>query len=85
MPPLKDLTGQEFGRLTVIKRAPNGIQPNGASYTQWWVKCECGKTEPFIIRGANLTKKDGTKSCGCLHKESAAAQGHKNKNIMNMI
>lgn len=79
MPPLKDLTGQTFGRLTVIKRAPNGIQPNGTSYTQWLVKCSCGKTEPFLIRGSNLTKKNGTKSCGCLHKESAAIQGHKNK------
>lgn len=43
------------------------------------MKCSCGESKPFIIRGANLTKKNGTKSCGCLHRESAAIQGHKNK------
>lgn len=80
MPPLKDLTGQKFGRLTVIQRGPNGIQPNGASYTQWWVKCDCGQTPPFLVRGSSLTYKNSrTKSCGCLHRETAAALGHANK------
>ena len=36
----KDLTGQKFGRLTVIKRADNN--KNGS--TRWLCKCDCGNT-----------------------------------------
>ena len=37
-----DLTGQKFGRLTVLKRAENYISPNGEKRAQWLCKCECG-------------------------------------------
>ena len=59
MPPLKDLTGQKFGHLTIIKRAPNK-----GKHVAWECKCDCGKT--VEIRGNNLTRKnDRTTSCGC--------------------
>lgn len=35
---LIDLTGQRFGRLTVIERAENS--PNGAA--KWVCRCDCG-------------------------------------------
>ena len=35
----QDLTGQKFGRLTVIKRAEN----TSNNQAQWICKCECGK------------------------------------------
>jgi hypothetical protein len=58
---LRDLTGQTFGRLTVIERGPNkGIR------TYWWCKCICD-TRCLIYRGRLLSGE--TQSCGCLHKE----------------
>lgn len=55
---VKDLTGQRFGRLTVISRAENR---NKKVY--WRCRCDCGAEK--IIRGCNLKYGD-TKSCGCL-------------------
>ena len=56
-----DLTGQKFGRLTVIKRAENkGIQ------VCWLCKCECGNEK--VVNGNGL-RRGGTKSCGCLQRE----------------
>lgn len=66
---LIDLTGQRFGRLTVVGRAENA--KNGTA--QWLCQCDCGGT--IIARGGNLCR-GGTRSCGCLRKELAARQGH---------
>ena len=57
-----DLTGQRFGRLTVIKRAEN----NKYGTAQWTCKCECGNT---IYSTASNLKSGRTKSCGCLQRE----------------
>lgn len=62
---LKDLTGQPFGRLTVVRRmrSPSGRQA-------WWgCICECGNTS--CVPGERLRNGD-TQSCGCLQKERAA-------------
>lgn len=58
MPRLKDLTGQRFGRLTVIKR--DGTNKNGSA--TWLCKCDCGTEK--VVCGRELVKGD-TKSCGC--------------------
>lgn len=71
-----DMTGQRFGRLTVIKRAKNHIQPNGVNVVMWECKCDCGNE--IIVSGMSLRRGD-TKSCGCFHKECASNQGRKNK------
>lgn len=42
MSKLIDLTDKKFGRLTVIERAENHIQPNGQHKTMWKCKCDCG-------------------------------------------
>lgn len=57
MPPTIDLTGQVFGKLTVIRR-------NGIIYPQaaWLCQCECGNTS--TVRGQSLRIGDTT-SCGC--------------------
>ena len=34
----QDITGQKFGKLTVIKRAPNK-----GRRTMWTCQCDCGK------------------------------------------
>lgn len=38
----KDLTGQRFGKLTVVKRVENKIVSNSNQYAQWLCKCDCG-------------------------------------------
>ena len=58
-----DLTGQRFGRLTVIERAENYVSPKGHEEVQWRCICDCGKES--ITRGAYL-KSGKAKSCGCL-------------------
>ena len=57
-----DLTGQTFGRLTVISQGPNA----SGGRTQWNCLCECGN-EKLAVTGA--LRRGGTKSCGCLGAE----------------
>ena len=52
-----DLTGQEFGKLTVIKRASNDKNDK----IQWLCKCACGNEK--IARGVDLRSKKQT-TCG---------------------
>lgn len=51
-----DLTGQKFGRLTVIKRNKNN---NGVN---WFCRCKCGNNT--VIPTGHL-KSGHTSSCGC--------------------
>ena len=68
MAKLQDLTGEVFGRLTVIKRTDDIISPNGRCRVTWLCMCSCGQTT--ITRGENL-RRGLVKSCGCLHREVA--------------
>lgn len=62
--PVKDLSGQKFGRLTVLNR--DLTKKGGAAY--WICQCDCGTVKS--IRGTNLTATiNPTRSCGCLAKE----------------
>jgi hypothetical protein len=57
---LIDLSGNIFGKLTVITRANNiGKKNNRAA---WFCSCECGNKN-IIISGSSL--KNGMKNCGC--------------------
>ena len=56
-----DLTGQRFGRLTVIKRDEN----NGKK-VMWLCRCDCGN-ETTVFSG--YLRNGDTKSCGCLSKD----------------
>ena len=66
---LIDLTGQVYGRLTVIKRVDDYISPSGDRKVQWLCKCKCGKE--VIVTGNNL-RKGNSKSCGCYNRELLA-------------
>jgi hypothetical protein len=71
------LTGQKFGRLTVVERAEDYIVPkNGKHAPKWKCVCDCGNE--CVVSGGSL-KNGYTKSCGCLHKESSARNGKHNK------
>jgi hypothetical protein len=63
---LKDLTGQKFGKLTVIKRGDNYITPSGKPVTMWLCNCECDNE--ITTAGYSLTS-GKTASCGCFGKE----------------
>ena len=56
------MTGKKYGKLTVVRRAPDKIQANGRHRVMWECICECGKQT--IVYGDNL-KKGTTQSCGC--------------------
>lgn len=64
----KDLTGMKFGRLTVLKQAEDHVSKSGQHSAAWLVQCDCGSS-PKVIVGGDLTKRNGTKSCGCLRTE----------------
>lgn len=61
-----DMTGQKFGKLTVLKRVENDKHGK----TQWLCQCDCG-SEPKIINGAAL-RRGLTTSCGCNKLEKLA-------------
>jgi hypothetical protein len=59
-----DLTGQRFGKLTVVE-----LLGSIGTDRYWYCKCDCGAET--MVRTNNLTRLH-TKSCGCLNKESAS-------------
>ena len=38
-----DLTGQRFGRLTVLQRDADRVYPNGSIAVKWLCQCDCGR------------------------------------------
>ena len=54
---VKDETGNTYGYLTVISRAPN---KDGRA--MWNCKCKCGNE--IVVMGKHL-RSGNTKSCGC--------------------
>ena len=60
-----DLTGQRFGRLTVIERA--GLTSIGGY--RWKCQCDCGN---ISYPPASSLRNGKTRSCGCLCKENTS-------------
>lgn len=58
MSAFRNLTGQRFGRLTVLEKAPS-VGRNG----RWLCSCECGQE---TIAETTRLKSGKTRSCGCL-------------------
>lgn len=63
MPRIIDLTGQQFGRLTVIQRSGT----SQSRQAQWLCQCACGNTT--LVQAYDL-KSGNTQSCGCQRKEN---------------
>lgn len=74
MPNLIDLTGQRFGRLIVLEKAPS---KNKKVY--WKCQCDCGNI--IETRGDRL-KAGRVKSCGCYAIDKVKEVGHKNAKDM---
>lgn len=63
----KDLTGQRFGKLTIMSYSHTASDGRA-----WWnCKCECGSTT--VVSGKHL-RSSNTKSCGCLSE--GKLEGH---------
>lgn len=58
-----DLTGQIFGKLTVLER---DFEKTGSN-AYWICQCKCGNIT--TVRGADL-KQGHTRSCGCLQEQA---------------
>jgi hypothetical protein len=74
MPLLQNLVGRRFGRLTVLKRAP---QNSRANHPRWVCSCVCEST--IIVVGDSLVS-GHTRSCGCLCRQMTAARAFKDCN-----
>ena len=59
-----DITGKQFGRLTVSHYVGDG---------QWECECECGNR--VVVRTYNLNS-GNTKSCGCLQRDRTSEAQH---------
>ena len=58
-----DMTGQRFGKLTVLEMVtPDGNQPGA----HWRCLCDCGNET--VVQGVNL-RRGHHQSCGCARKD----------------
>ena len=73
MSAFRNLTGQRFGRLRVIRRI--GTKRGNAT---WLCECDCGQEKVTVAKSLRCGE---TRSCGCLQREIAArlaATSHSN-------
>ena len=65
---LIDMTGQKYGKLTVLERV--GTKSHSS---QWMCICDCGNK---VVVGRNNLIHNHTKSCGCLKHREAVNRTH---------
>lgn len=77
MASVKDITGQKFGMLTVVKRGENS--KGKAGMARWWCQCDCGNPELYLATGARL--RNGTTTCCsvCVAKKISKIQKKHNE------
>lgn len=73
---IKDLTGKQFGKLTVVSFVDR-IKSGKNLKIRWKCVCMCGNET--IVRGDQL-RTGNTQSCGCTAKEKLIAFNHTRKN-----
>ena len=67
--PFIDLTGQRFGKLTVIERAPRRDMDRAA---RWVCRCDC--SNEIMTRGGDL-RYGHVASCGCYGRSANRKHG----------
>ena len=72
-----DLTGQRYGRLTVIARHGR----DASRQITWLCRCDCGNQS--VVLGSNL-RKGHTTSCGCLRDELRFTHGKYHTRLHNV-
>ena len=71
----KNLKGNKFNRLTVLKQSESRLYGN-TKKRMWMCKCDCGNE--LILNTSALTS-GNTKSCGCLHNEKSKENSIKSR------
>ena len=64
----KDLIGEKFGRLTVVKDSGKRRKTPNGSMVIWECICDCGSSQPVYVTTNDLTT-GNTLSCGCLRSK----------------
>jgi hypothetical protein len=79
---ITDLSGKQFGRLSVTKLISSTRVRGKHSHTDtiWECLCDCGNTITALTRSLNS---GGTKSCGCLHRDGWAKPGSADLEVFN--
>lgn len=68
---LIDRTGERYGRLVVVERAPNAANAKDTN-ARWLCQCDCGRTS--IAYGQDL-KRGKVVSCGCWNEDRRTKHG----------
>ena len=83
---VEDLTGQKFGRLTVIgrdiQRDKKEFKDEKHHSVHWLCKCDCGNPTIKSVVGYQL-KSGKTQSCGCYASEQIAKRNKKYSTKIN--
>lgn len=80
MPAFVDLTGQRFGRLTVVQRSEqkrNRTRSRAPSF-KWLCKCDCGN-DTHLSGDSLKSRTRKTVSCGCFNRENRFQPGRASK------
>ena len=86
---MEDLTGQKFGRLTVINRdlerdEKELRQGKRRGNVHWLCRCDCGNEKLLSVTGWQL-KSGHTQSCGCLNSEITAERNRRDCTKINRV
>lgn len=71
--------GHRFGRLVVVREGPGKAQKNKGYRRRTMIcRCDCGSKDvevllELLVQGATKGGRGGTRSCGCLRRETSAA------------
>lgn len=72
-----DLTGQKFGKLTVINQAEDKISKKGDHFIRWNCCCDCG--ENYIVYHDNLLSGATTQCKTCRYKQTVNSNKQLNR------
>ena len=66
-----DLTGERFGRLTVLGVGKPRETASGRTLIEWICQCDCGKK---VSVPGDYLKRGKTRSCGCLKRDETLSR-----------
>ncbi len=68
------VSGQIFGRLTVIRKGIAVFRKNGSKENMWICVCDCNRSLELKPISTNALNNGHTKSCGCLRNSLSSAR-----------
>lgn len=69
-----DLTGQKYGKLTVLERVENYVSPKGRARAKWKVQCDCGN----IFESTTSNIRSGKNQCWECARKATGEKKRKN-------